>query len=181
MGEGPPIVALRRAGGSNEPLQMHAHPCSSSGLPRHDSSVYSFDGFPDTSSDPESSLLYKRVLLLAQAAAQSLAVSVGSHGVTVSSHSRVLSSHGVLAAPTQRVRSSFVGGRADLLGQLLPPGSLVVVRCQPSRVGGLPRAAPSATVSLHRRIGHRLECIAQRRPPVRLVVSRCFDVFYQPP
>ena len=117
-------MALRGAGGSSEPLQKLSYPCS--GLPWHDSPVYSFEGFPDPSSDPESFLSCRRVLL-PRAAAQSLEVSIGNHVVAVRSHSRVSSSHAVLAAPSQRVRSSVVGGRADLLGQLLPLRSLVVV------------------------------------------------------
>ena len=174
-------MALLGAEGSGEPLQKLFYPCSDSGLPRHDFPVFSFEGFPDSSSDPESSLSRRRVLLLARTAAQSLEVSVGSHVVAVCSHSRVSSSHAVFATPSQHVRSSVVGGPADLLGRLLPPGSPVVVRCQPSRGRSLPRAAPTEAASLHRRFGHGLGCIARCRPPVRLVVSGCFEVFDQPP
>ena len=112
-GEGLPVVSLCRAGGSSEPLQKLPYPCSDSGLPRHDSPVYSFEGFPDPSSDPESSLSRRRVLLFARAAAQSLEVSVGSRVVAVRSHSGVSSSHAAPAAPSERVWSSVVGGLVD--------------------------------------------------------------------
>ena len=61
------------------------------------------------------------------------------------------------------------------------PDLRVVVRSQPSRGRSLPRASPTAAASLHRRVGRGLGCIARRRPPVRLVVSGCFNVFDQPP
>ena len=157
-------------------LSKISYTCSDSGLPRHDSPVFS-----NPSSDAESSLSRRRVLLLARAAAQSLAVYVGSHVIAVHSHSRVSSSHAVFATPSQRVGPSVVGGRADLLGRLLPPGSSVVVHCQPSRGRSLPRVAPTPAASLQWRFGHELGCVARRRPPVRLVVSECFDVFDQPP
>ena len=81
---------------------------------------------------------------------------------------------------SQRVGFAVVGGRADLLERLLPPGSSVVVRCQPSRGRSVPRAAPTEAASLHRRFGRGLGCVTIRRSPVRLVVSRCFNVFDQP-
>ena len=42
------------------------------------------------------------------------------------------------------------------------------------------RSSPPGPTVIHRRFGCRLGCISRERPSVRLVVSRLFDVFYQP-
>ena len=55
-GEGLPFVALLGAGGSSEPLQKLCYPCSDSGLLRHDSPVFTFEGFPNSGSGQESFL-----------------------------------------------------------------------------------------------------------------------------
>ena len=174
-------MALQRAGGSGEPFQELSHTDSDLGLSRHDSPVNTFEGFSDPASDPESALSRRRVLLLLRAAAQSLAFSSGGHVVNVLARSRLLAPHAVFTAPPQRGGSSGLGGRADLLGRLLPPGASVVVRCQPSRMGSLPRSVSSATSPLHRRVRLRLGCFARCRPSIRLVVTGCFEIFHQSP
>ena len=70
-----------------------------------------------------------------------------------------------------------VGGLADLLGRLLPPGSSVVACCQPSRRGSLPRSASSTSFPLHRCVGLQLGCFTRQRPSIRLVASGCSEVF----
>ena len=180
-GERLPVMAFRRAGGSGDPFQELSHTDSDLGLSGHDAPVDTFEGFPNPSSDPEGALSRRQVLLSSRAAAQCLAFSSGGHVIDVSASSRFSAPHAVLAAPPQCGTFSVVGGCADLLGQLLPPGSSVVVRCQPSRRGRLPRSASSTSSPLHRRVGLRLGCSTGRRPSIWLVVSGCFKIFHQPP
>ena len=142
-------MALQRARCSGEPLQELSHTDSDLGLSGQDSPVNTFEGFPDPSSDPESALSRRRVLLLSRAAAQSLAVSSGSHVLDVCARSGISALHEVFAVPPQYSGSSGLRGRADLLGPLLQPRSSVVIRCQPSRGRGLPRSPSSATSPLH--------------------------------
>ena len=111
----------------------------------------------------------------------SLAFSSGSHVLDVHTRSRILAPDEVIAAPPQRCGSSVVRGRAGLLGRLLPPGSSLVVHCQPSRGRSLPRSSSPESSPLHGRIGLRLGCFARRRPSVRLMVSSYFEIFSQSP
>ena len=173
-------MALRRTGGSGEPFQEFSRTNSDLRLSRHDSSVGAFKGFPDPSSDPEGSLSRRRVLL-SRAAAPSLEVPCGCRVVNVDSNSWFSPPHVVLATLPQCGGSSVVGGRADLLGRLLPPGFSVVVRRQPSRRGRLTRSASAASSSLYRRVGLRLGGFAGRRPSVKLVVLGGFDILHQSP
>ena len=105
--------------------------------------IFTFEGFPNTGSCAESSLSRRRVLLLTQAATQFLVVSVRCNVIPVEAHSLLLSADARSATPPSCVGPSVLGDRADLLGRLLPRGSLVVVCSLPSRGRSRPRS-PSA-------------------------------------
>ena len=179
MGEGLPSFTLLRAWGSSEPRQELSDSFSDFGLPRDDAAIFSFEGFP--SSSAESSFSRQRVLLLARAAAQSLAISIRSNVIPVDTHSLLPSLDARSSTPPPRIGSSAFRHRADLLGRLLLRGSSVVVRSLPSRGRSLPRPSPVGAHAVYRRVGHRLGCVTRGRPAVRLVVSRCLSLFDQSP
>ena len=57
------VMALQGTMGSIEPFQEFSHTDSDLRLSRHDSSVNTFEGFPDSDLDPEGALSRRRVLL----------------------------------------------------------------------------------------------------------------------
>ena len=67
-------MALSGVGGSLQPFQELSHSVSITGLSRNDSSDDSFEGFPDSSTDPESALSLQRIRLLSPTASVSLEV-----------------------------------------------------------------------------------------------------------
>ena len=77
--------------------------------------------------------------------------------------------------------ASGVADRARFLGRLLPEGSSVVVRSLPSGRRGRLSSSPSGADSLYRRVRCGMGRVSRLRPPIRLVVSRCFSIFDQPP
>ena len=90
-------------------------------------------------------------------------------------------SHAVPSAAAECVRGSPGQRRSSLLGQLLPAGSLVVVRRLPSSGRSSPRCSSTVSLPVYRRFGHRLGCFPRRQPPLRLVVSDMLRLFDQPP
>ena len=180
-GEGLPSCALLRARDTGQPSQELSHSISETGLSGDDAAVFSFEGFPNPSPCAESSLSRRRILVLARAAAQS--VEISSRGNVFSLHS-----HSGLSAPDARsptsssgVSVSGVAGRACLLGRLLPKGSSVVVRSLSSGSLGRLSSSPTGALSLYRCVRCRVGRVSRLRPPIRLVVSRCFSIFDQPP
>ena len=94
----------------------------------------------------------------------------------------VMPSLSTLQAPDAVVPAASPGvspsGFSDHVGLL---GSSVVVHSIPSRGwGGLVSSAPRAT-ALHRRVRLGLGRVSRLRPSLRLVVTRCFTLFHQPP
>ena len=134
------LVALSGVGGFGEPLQELPHSFPVSGLSGHDSSDESFEGFPNSSTDPESALSCRRVHLLSTATSRVLAVSPRCHVFHVRSGSRSPAPDVLFTASPQRCGSAGIRGSLDLLGRLLPPGSSVVVRCRSSRGRCSPRS-----------------------------------------
>ena len=178
-GERLPLMALPGVGSSGESLQELSHSCSISRLSGHDSPDESFEGFPDPGTDPVGALSRQRILLLSEAA---------THSLPFSSRSHVFNVH----TPGSRLRMRSLQLRLNVADpqtsedvlvswdDSLPPGSWVVVRCQPSQGRSLPQSFSSES-SRHGRVGLRLECFARGRPSIWLAVSSCFELFNQPP
>ena len=57
----------------------------------------------------------------------------------------------------------------------------MVVRSLPSGHRGRPSSSPSVAPSVYRHVRCGVGRVSRLRPPVRLVVSRCFSIFKQPP
>ena len=127
---------LFRARHSGEPFQELSHSFSVIGLPGYDSPIFTFEGFPDSSSCVEGALSCRRVLLHSRAASRSLALPYWRDVVSVVPHPLPSAPDEVSPAPSSGGGPSVLRDRSDLVGRLLPPGSSVVVRTVPSRGGG---------------------------------------------
>ena len=180
-GEGLSPLALSGAGDSCQSRQELPDSFADAGLSGDESSHASFEGVSDPQTCPEALLNASRVRVLSAAASSSLAAASGGNVFHVLSRSWVSSSDEVLPAPPQCCLSPPSRFHLGVLGRLLPHGSSVVVR----RVSSAHRSSsgPSAakTFPVHRRFRLRLGCLPCGRPAVRLVVSRLFSVFHQPP
>ena len=148
-GERLPLVAVSGVRDSHESLQELSHSCSIFQLFGYDSTVEPFEGFPDPSTDPEGALSRRRVLLLSASVTHNLALSPRCHVFDVRSRSRIPSLDEVVTTSPQRCGSSDLRGHVGLLGQLLPPGSSVVVRCRPSRGRSSPCYLPRPDLLLY--------------------------------
>ena len=136
--------------------------------------------FP-TSSCPESARARHRVRVLSEAAARSLALSSWGHVLSLHDCPRLQAPHAVTPTPPPDCGSSSLGGRADFLGRLLPPGSSVVVRSRSSGVRDSCRPSSSRPDLVYGRLGLRFGCLSRLQTPVRLVVSELSSLFHQPP
>ena len=167
---------LFRARGSSKPCQELSDSFPGVRLPGDDSPLFTFEGFPDSSSCGEDDLSRRRVLLLSRAASQSLALSSRCDVIPVDPHSLVSSPDAHAPASSACSGPSVLSDRADLLGRLLPPRSSVVVRALPSRGRSRPLSPSSGAPAVYRRVRLGLERISRGRTAVRLVVSRCPDI-----
>ena len=175
------LLTLLRARDTSPPSQELSHSISETRLSGDDAAVFYFEGFPNPSPCAESALSRRQILILARAAAQSLEVSFRSNVFSLHSHSGLTAPDARTPTSSSGVSASGVSGRARLLGRLLPEGSSVVVRSLPSGRRGQLSSSPSRATSVYRRVRCRVGRISRLRPPVRLVVSRCFSIFDQPP
>ena len=141
----------------------------------------SFLGFSRSDSCLEGARNARTLFFLQRAAALSLAFPTGGHVLPVHSRSRLQAPHAVLTASPVGCFSSRFVVRRRLLGRLLPNGSSVVVRSSSSPGRGRPFDSFSSIDPLHRRIGLRVGYLSRGRPSLRLVVSRDFTIFDQPP
>ena len=73
-GEGLPSYSLLGAWDSGQSSQQLSHSISASGLSGDDAAVFAFEGFSNPSPGAEGSVSRRRILVLARAAAQSLAI-----------------------------------------------------------------------------------------------------------
>ena len=181
VGEGLPLMALWSVGHYGQSRQKCPHSGSMTRLSRDDPPVKPFEGFPDTSLCPESARARRRIQILSAAAARSLMLSSGGHVLSFSDCPRLQAPHAVAPTPTSGCGSSSVGGRTDLLGRLLPPGSSVVVRCRSSGGGGISGPSSPGLDSVYGRLGLWLGGLSRLRTPFRLVVLELFPIFHQPP
>ena len=180
LDEGFPSCALLRARDTGQPSQELSHSISATGLSGEDAAVFSFEGFPNTSLCAESSLSRRRILVLARTAAQSVEISSRGNVFSLHSHSGLSAPDAGSPTSSSGVSASGVAGRARLLGRLLPEGSSVVVRSLPSGSRGRLSSSTSGAVSLYRRVRCGVGRVSRLRPPILLVVSRCFSIFDQP-
>ena len=180
-GEGLPSRFMCRARDSCQLAQELPHAFSALGLPGNDSSVFSFEVFSDSDPGAEGSLSRRRILLLSHAASQSLALRVRGDVLPDHPHSGLQVPDAVTPATSSGVSPSGFSDSVSLLGRLLPEGSSVVVQSVPSRGRGGLIPSTSGAPALHRRLRLGLGSIYQLRPSLRLVVSRCFTLFHQPP
>ena len=138
-GEGLPSSTLCRPRHSDQLLQELSSACPAVGLSGDDPSVYTFEGFPDSGQDSQGALSHRRILLLARAPSQSLALPPRGDVILVYPHSRLQTADAVATTPSLGLPSSRVSDGVGLLGRLLPEGSSVVVRSAPSLRGCRPR------------------------------------------
>ena len=117
----------------------------------------------------------------ARAAAQSLAIPPRCDVFSLHSHSGLSAPDACTPTSSSGVSPSGVSDRARLLGRLLPEGSSVVVSSLPSGCRGGLSSSSSGTASIYRRVRCGVGRVSPLRPPVRLVVLRCFSIFDQPP
>ena len=151
-GEGLPSSTVCRPRHSDQLLQELSSTCPALGLSGDDPSVYSFEGFPDSGQDSQGTLSRRRILLLARAASQSLALPPRGDVILVHPHSRLQTPDAVATTPSLGLPSSRVSDGVGLLGRLLLEGSLVVVRSVPSQRGCRPLPASPGSCTLHRRV-----------------------------
>ena len=116
LGRETSLVALSGIGGSSESFQELPHSFPVSGPSGDDSADASFEGFPDSSSDPESALSRRRVCLLSSATSVNLEVSPGGNVINVVSGPRSSALDALLTASPQCGGRCGVGGRLSLLG-----------------------------------------------------------------
>ena len=143
--------------------------------------IISFEGFSDSGLDSKGALSRRRILLLSRATSQSLALPPRGDVIPVHPHSRLQAQDEVAPTPPIGLPSSRFPDGFSLLGRLLPEGSSVVVRSVPSWSRCRPLPSSPGSCTLHRRVRLRLGRLARLRSSVRLVVSRCFVIFHQPP
>ena len=152
-GEGLPSYSLLGARESSQSPQELSHSFSAPGLSGDDTSVFSFvEGFSNSSPNAEGSLSRRRILVLALAAAQSLAIPPRCDVFSLHSHSGLSAPDARVPALSSGVPPSVVSDRACHLGRLLPEGSSVVVRSLSSGGRGGLSSPSSGAASLYRRV-----------------------------
>ena len=115
-GEGLPSRSMCRARDSRQLAEELPHAFSALGLPGDDSSVFSFEGFSDSSPGAEGSLSRRRILLLSRAASQSLAFPVRGDVLPVHPHSGLQAPDAVTPATSSGVSPSGFSDSVSLFG-----------------------------------------------------------------
>ena len=113
-GEGLPSNSLFRARDSRQSSQELFHTFSAPGLSGDDSAVLSFEGYSNSGPSAEGSLSHRRILVLTQAAAQSLAIPPWGNVLSLYSHSGLSAPDAVAPASSSGVSPSGVSDRMSL-------------------------------------------------------------------